>query len=173
MTIFKVYKLCYDYELEKSYKEYLTETFADDKTAKEVCEIHKKIDGGIYRFETFEISKVYKDTKEYKTENKIALLNKRYNHLLNHCYSFELLQADDFGCFELDSVDLCFNDMNKIIKAFENSNKKSVRIYNCFNYLIKVMDTDLPAIVEKHQEIEKELNKINKAINANNNTNNV
>ncbi len=62
---------------------------------------------------------------------------------------------------------------NKIIKAFENSNKKSVRIYNCFNYVVKVRDTDLPAIIEKHQEIEKELNKINKAINANNNTNNI
>ena len=83
------------------------------------------------------------------------------------------MQADDFGCFELDSVDLCYKDMNKIIKAFENSNKKSVRIYNCFNYVIKVKDTDLPAIIEKQQEIEKELNKINKAIYANSNTQSV
>lgn len=165
MRVFKVYKLVYDYDTEKSEKEYLPECFTSVQTANEICLIHKKIDNGIYLYEPFEIGRVYKSSKDYKKDNKDNLINKKINYIKNKCYTFDLLQADDFGDFVLTRVDLSIKDLNNIINKFENTTKQSIQIHNFLTDLIKVKRNDLPKIIEKKYEIDEALKKLESKIN--------
>lgn len=160
MKVFKVYKQVYDYETESSKKEYLPECFTSVQAANTVCELHKKIDNGIYLFEPFEIGKVYESAFDYKKENKDILINKKIDYIKKQIYPFNLLQADDFGDFIKTHTYLSIEDMNKIIDKFKKTNKQSIQIHNyCFD-LIKVKQNDLEKIIKKKEEIDNVLKKL-------------
>ncbi len=168
MTLYRVYRLSFDYETESKTKEYLKETFSNKETAKKVCELHKKIDGGIYLYDSMEIDKTYDSYEEYKQDCKYQLIDKEIKHILKHRYSFLLLVSDDYGDFNLDDVYLTVDDMEKIIKGFENTNKKSVITHNSLGYVVKVRESDLPEIIEKKNILDKTLRRLENSKNKNN-----
>ena len=160
MRVFRVFKKIYNYDTETFQKEYLPEYFTSVALSEQICSLHKQIDGGIYLYEPLELGKCYNTLQNYKKENKEELIKKRLNHIKNNHYIFDLLQANDFGDFILTSVWLTLKDMDNIIDKFNKTTKQSIQIHNhCFS-LIKVKRNDLVKIIEKKQEIDSTLKKL-------------